>query len=96
MKTGAASFENKTGRSCYNFLSGEFEMRSRLLASSVVALSLVAAPVLAQAEPAARTSAPVSEESEFFGGNFIWIIVAIAAIVGAILLLDDDDDPVSP
>lgn len=70
-------------------------MRSKVLAVSVAALSLVATPVMAQATVADRTSAPAAEESEL-GGSFLWIVVAIAVVVGAILLLDGDDDPVSP
>ena len=72
-------------------------MRSRSIASSLTALSLLAAPVAAQAAPAARTSAPAVEENEMVGGaTWIWAVIAIAAVVGAILLLDGDDDPVSP
>lgn len=71
-------------------------MRSRLIASSIAALSLFAAPALAQTAPVERASAPAAEESEFVGGSFLWLILAIAAIVGAIVLLGGDDDPVSP
>lgn len=72
-------------------------MRSRSIASSLVALSLLAAPVAAQAATAARTSAPAVEENEMAGGNtWIWAVLAIAAVVGAILLLDGDDEAVSP
>ena len=72
-------------------------MRSRTIASSLVALSLLAAPVAAQAAPAARASAPSADESDLgAGGSILWIVLAIAAVVGAILILDGDDDPVSP
>ena len=70
-------------------------MRTKHIASSLVALSLIAAPVAAQAAPAARASAPTAEESEM-GGSWLWIAIAIAVVVGAILLLDDKDDAVSP
>ena len=70
-------------------------MRTKHIASSLVALSLVAAPVAAQAAPAARTSAPTAGESEM-AGSWLWILIAIAVVVGAILLLDGEDDPVSP
>lgn len=70
-------------------------MKLKSIASSLAALTLVAAPVAAQAAPAARTSAPTAEESEM-GGSWLWIAIAIAVVVGAILLLDDNDDAVSP
>ncbi|MGX7925183.1 hypothetical protein ACWPMX_01270 [Tsuneonella sp. HG094] len=70
-------------------------MKLKTIASSLAALTLVAAPVAAQAAPAARTSAPAAEESEM-GGSWLWIAIAIAVVVGAILLLDDNDDAVSP
>ena len=69
-------------------------MRLKTFASSLAALTLVAAPVAAQAAPA-RTSAPAAEENEM-AGSWLWIAVAIAVVVGAILLLDDSDDAVSP
>ena len=71
-------------------------MRTRILATSLAALSLVASPVMAQTTPADRAAAPVAEESDLMGGSFLWIVIAIAVVVGAILLLDDDGDPVSP
>lgn len=70
-------------------------MKVKTIASSLAALTLVAAPVAAQAAPAARTSAPTAEESEM-AGSWLWIAIAIAVVVGAILLLDDNDDAVSP
>ena len=71
-------------------------MRTRILATSLAALSLVASPVVAQTAPADRAGAPVAEENDFLAGSFLWIIIAIAVVVGAILVLDGDDDPVSP
>ncbi len=71
-------------------------MRSRIIASSLAALSLVGAPVAAQAAPADRSSAPTTEENELMGGNILRIIIAIAAVVAAVLLLDGKDNPTSP
>lgn len=71
-------------------------MRSRLIVSSLAAASLFAAPVAAQAAVGERASAPATEESEFIGGNFVWLFLAIAAIIAAVVLIDGDDDPVSP
>lgn len=71
-------------------------MRSQVVASSLAALALVAAPVAANAAPVERVSAPVSEESELGNRSIIWIIIGIAAVIGAILIFDGDNDPVSP
>lgn len=71
-------------------------MRSKVVAASLAALALVAAPVAANAAPVERVSAPAAEESELGGGSFIWIIIGIAAVIGAILIFDGDNDPVSP
>jgi hypothetical protein len=70
-------------------------MRFGRIASSLAAVSLLAAPIAAQAVPAERASAPAAEESEL-GGTFLLIFLAIAAVVAAILIFDGDDDPVSP
>ena len=85
------------GRKHHVFIRG-ISMRTSNIASSLVALSLLAAPIAAQAAPAARAAAPATEESDLGAGgsSILWIVLAIAAVVGAILILDGDDDPVSP
>jgi hypothetical protein len=65
----------------------------RNMLASIAAVSLVAAPVAAQAAP--RTSAEV--EGEQLAGN-PWIPFAVGLIVAVIILLVvfDDDDAESP
>lgn len=70
-------------------------MRLRTIAPSIIALSLIGAPVAAQAATVDRSSAPAVEENEF-AGTYLWIILAIAAIVAGVLIFDDNDDPASP
>jgi heme/copper-type cytochrome/quinol oxidase subunit 2 len=69
-------------------------MKSRVLIPALAAVSLMAAPVAAQAATVERTAAPTAEQSEL-GGSYLWIIAVIAAIVAGILLLDDNE-PDSP
>lgn len=69
-------------------------MNLRNLAAATAALSLMAAPAVAQTE---RASAPVSEESEMGGSSVVLAILAVAAIIAGILIFvsDNDDDSVS-
>ena len=71
-------------------------MSIRRLSVALVAATLFAAPVAAQAAPVGRTAAPSSGENELIRGSLLWILVIVGLIVGLILLLDGDDDPVSP
>jgi len=73
------------------------------LAAGIAALSLVAAPVAAQAansvapavERIAAKSSSSSEKLE--GGSGILIaVLAAAAVIGGIIIIADDDDPTSP
>ena len=70
-------------------------MRLKKLTLAAAATALVAAPIAAQSS-LARSSAPISEESEL-GGEITpgLIIIALAAVGAGILLITDDDDPVS-
>ena len=71
-------------------------MTFRKLAAAAAALSLTAAPVVAQAAPQ-RAAAPAEEGSELTGSSWILAILAFAAIIAAIIIaVDGDEDPVSP
>ncbi len=71
-------------------------MKFRNLAAATAALSLLAAPVVAQAAPQ-RAAAPTEEGSEIRGSSWIIALLAFAAIIAAIIIaLKDDNDPVSP
>jgi predicted metal-binding membrane protein len=65
--------------------------------AALAALSLVAAPVAAQA---ARTAAPVEHAESLAGGTTVaWVIAALMVIGVVWAVVDDDDDsdlPVSP
>ena len=66
--------------------------------SALLATTLIAAPVVAQAAPTAhaRTSTKVEAE-QFRGGMLIPLIAAIAIIVGVILIArHKDNTPASP
>jgi hypothetical protein len=70
-------------------------MKFRTLAAAAAALSLTAAPVVAQAAPA-RASAPVEQGSDLHG-NWLLAILAIAAIIaGIIIATKGHNNPVSP
>ena len=71
-------------------------MKVRNALAATAALSLVAAPAVAEAS-FDRTSAPVEGESELAGGSSVIIaLLAAAAVVGGIIIaVDDDDDPIS-
>jgi hypothetical protein len=61
--------------------------------AALAAASLATAPVIAQAAPASRSAAPVSEAESLGGPAIAWIFAAVM-VVGAILILIDDDDDV--
>ncbi|MHA4836468.1 hypothetical protein [Sphingopyxis sp. MSC1_008] len=71
----------------------------RKLAISFAAASLIAAPVVASAAPAARASSGLGGQNEL-EGNSSWLIGLLGLLVGVgaiILIADkDDDSPVSP
>jgi hypothetical protein len=70
-------------------------MKFRNLAAAAAAMTLLAAPVAAQAATE-RAAAPVEQGSELASG---WVlgILALAAIIAAIVIaVGDDNDPVSP
>ncbi len=65
--------------------------------SALVASSLLAAPIAAQAAPVARTSTP-AEGEQLAGFGWGWIFAALI-VVGVVLIIvsdSDEDDPVSP
>ncbi|MDY7097426.1 MAG: hypothetical protein SXU28_04750 [Pseudomonadota bacterium] len=72
-------------------------MKFRNIAMATAAVSLAAAPAIAQAD-FARASAPVSGESELEGSGIILGILAAAAIIAGIVIAADggDDSSVSP
>ena len=74
-------------------------MRIRNAVTALAALSLVSAPVVAQAAPAeveqARVSSEVKGES-LRGGFLIPFVVLIAAVLGVLLATSSGNEPVSP
>jgi hypothetical protein len=67
--------------------------------SAVLAMTLVATPLAANAAPAADRESSTAESEQLAGGlSSVWIVAAVLAIgVGIIVLTDDDDEaPVSP
>lgn len=70
-------------------------MKFRGILAATAALTLVAAPAVAEAS-AARVSAPVAGESEAGGGGLLLGLLAAAAIIGGIIIAaSGDNDPVS-
>lgn len=71
---------------------------SKALASLVVATSLVAAPVVAQASTAELRTATEVEGENLRGGFIIPLIALIAVILGILAATSggDDDAPTSP
>ncbi len=69
-------------------------MKFRTLAAATAAVTLAAAPAVAQFE---RASAPIEGEAEMGGENTVlYSLLAIAAFAGAVYLItDSDDDPIS-
>ncbi len=69
-------------------------MNFRNLAAAAAAMTLVAAPVAAQAAPQ-RAAAPTEQGSEL-ASSWVIAIIAFALIVGAIVIAaKDHNDPVS-
>lgn len=74
-------------------------MKIKKTMAAVLAASLVATPVVAQAAAAdgARTGSPVGEGEEISGGWFLPALAIIAVILGLVVLIDDGEDlPTSP
>ena len=71
-------------------------MKIRNVLAATAALSLAAAPAVAQVA-SERTSAPVEGESELAGSSLIIALLAAAAVIGGIIIAvdDDDDDAIS-
>ncbi len=75
-------------------------MKMKQALAALVASSLVATPVVAQAAavPAARTGAPVGDAENIQGGWFLPALAIIAVILGILAITSggDDDLPTSP
>ena len=74
-------------------------MRIRNAVTALAAISLVSAPVVAQAAPASVEQARVGSEVEgesLRGGLLLPLAALIAAILAIILVTDGGDEPVSP
>lgn len=70
-------------------------MKIRNVLAATAALTLVAAPAVAEAN-IDRSTAPVEGESELGGSSIIIALLAAAAVIGGILIaIDDDDNPIS-
>ncbi len=68
-------------------------MKFRTLAAATAAVTLAAAPAVAQFE---RSAAPVEGEAELGGSSLLIGLLAAAAVIGAIIIIaDGDDDPIS-
>ncbi|MEO6387815.1 MAG: hypothetical protein ABIT16_09420 [Croceibacterium sp.] len=67
---------------------------SKFLASSAVAISLVSAPVIAQAATATRASSSV--DGEELGGGFLLPLLAAIAVGLAIWAITSNGDEVLP
>ncbi len=71
-------------------------MKFRNLAAAAAALSLAAAPVVAQTAPQ-RTASPTEEASSIDGVDWILVALALGLIIAAIIIATkNNDDPVSP
>jgi hypothetical protein len=67
--------------------------------ATLVGISLVGAPVVAQAAaaPAARTGSPVAEGENIQGGWFLPVLAILAVLLGIVVMVDNGDDlPTSP
>lgn len=66
-------------------------MNLRNVALAAAAVSLAAAPAIAQAT-FERASAPIEGESELQGSGIILGVLAAAAVIGGIIIAADGDD----
>lgn len=71
-------------------------MKFRTLAAAAAAVSLAAAPAVAQSN-VSRDAAPVAGESEVGGSGVILGVLAAAAIIAGIIIAADggNDEPIS-
>ncbi len=70
-------------------------MKVRNLAAAAAAMTLVAAPVAAQAAPQ-RAAAPTEQGNELTSSWILGIFAFAAIIAGIIIATKDHNDPVSP
>ena len=66
-------------------------MKARNILAGAAALTLAAAPAIAQVD-LDRTAAPVSGESEATGTGVILGVLAVAAIIAGIVIAADDSE----
>ena len=90
VRFGASRLEEKK--------KGKYRMKFCTLAAAAAALTLTAAPAVAEVS-AERVAAPTAEESELAGlgaGAYVLGAIGLGLIIyGIIEISDDDDDPVS-
>lgn len=70
-------------------------MKVRNLAAAAAAVTLLAAPVAAQAAPQ-RAAAPTEQGNELRSSWLIGILAVAAIIAGILIAAKNDNDPVSP
>ena len=68
-------------------------MTLKNILAATAAMSLVTAPVVAQAAAPARTGAEVGDAENLRGGFIIPLIALVAVILGILAATGDDDDP---
>tara|TARA_Y100000815_G_scaffold89593_1_gene78447 strand:- start:325 stop:564 length:240 start_codon:yes stop_codon:yes gene_type:complete len=75
----------------------ETKMKARNILAGVAALTLAAAPAIAEGQMD-RASAPVAGESDGIGSGVILGVLAIAAIIAGIVIAADNGEefPTSP
>ena len=72
-------------------------MKMKQALAALAATSLVAAPVVAQAAPAARTASPVADSENLQGGWLVPALAIIAVLLGILAITSGGDDlPTSP
>ena len=74
-------------------------MKIKNAITAIAAISLISAPVVAQAAPAPIEQARVASEVEgesLRGGVLMPLLFLVAAILAVILLTDGGEEPVSP
>jgi hypothetical protein len=70
-------------------------MKVRNIAAAAAAVTLLAAPVAAQAAPQ-RAAAPAEQGNEMRSSWILGIFAIAAIIAGVLLATSNDNDPVSP
>ena len=74
-------------------------MKIKNAITALAAISLISAPVVAQAAPAPIEQARIGSENEgesLRGGIFLPLAFLVAAVLAVILVTDGGEEPVSP